>query len=85
MHLICFSQYIYYFLIIFTENQLYCFSKNNPEQSWRYSESSSTTNDCRGQQHRSHYQPVPYNEYHQYHNDITAQINSYFNLYEGGK
>ena len=65
---------------VFIEHQSHRSSENNPEHSWRYWEASSATNDYRGQQQISHYQPAYCNERQQCRHDMTARNDSYYNL-----
>ena len=67
---------------IFIEHRSHLYSENNPEQSWRYRESYSDTNDSSEQQQRSHYQPAPFNEPQQYFHDRNEKNASSFNAYE---
>ena len=75
MHLICFPNFysLIYLLVIITELQSYCSSEIKPRHNWHYHETSSSINDCRGQQEKSYYQPDTYNQRQQYYHDRTAE------------
>ena len=70
------------FLRVFIEHQSHHSCENNPEQNWRYCETSSAINDYCGQQQRWHYQPTHYNEPQQYFHNITSRNTSSYNAYE---